>query len=161
MVLIIYGAYEQLIEHFWSDDGHTHTVTHSNSTCRLEWKQHQQYGFNFVRASQSLDSSSATGLVWENSKARRGWVTFGEVAWIFTCQGHINQVSRRRLTQWQDKAMTGLGSGENLTSSVSACAKQMVTRWGPPAPSAGFSVSRSPFPSLSTTSTSSTKRSAF
>ena len=33
----------------------------------------------------------------------RGCVTFGEVAWIFTCQGHINQVSRRRLTrQWPD-----------------------------------------------------------
>ena len=35
MVLCICGAYEQLIEHLWSDDGRTHIVTHSNSTYRL------------------------------------------------------------------------------------------------------------------------------
>ena len=157
MVTNIYGAYEQLIEHLWSDDGHTHTQSHPP--------------IPLIDSSESSINNMALilliavqQLVWFGKilhcKARRGWVTFGEVAWIFACQGHINQVSRRRLTQWQDKAMTGLGSDKNLTSSVSACANQMVTRWGRRAPSAGFSVSRSPFPSLSTTSTSSTKRSA-
>ena len=35
MIICICGAYEQLIEHLWSDDGRTHIVTHSNSTYRL------------------------------------------------------------------------------------------------------------------------------
>ena len=31
---------------------------------------------------------------------RRGCVTFGEAAWIFTRQGHISQVSQQGLTDW-------------------------------------------------------------
>ena len=46
-------------------------------------------------------------------KARRGCVTFREVAWIFTHQNHISQVSTRGITDSPSKAMIGLGFDNN------------------------------------------------
>ena len=55
--------------------------------------RHQQHGFCFVPMSTTYLSKVTTA-----GKARRGCVTIEEVAWIFTRQSHINQVST--ISEW-------------------------------------------------------------